>query len=258
MPASVASPSPTPWSWPGGVQAAVSLTYDDALDSQFNIAAPDLRQRGLRGTFFLLGENLHPDNFEEWTVVGAEGNELGSHTMTHPCAGDSPAFTPRKISEEIDAANALVRSISRREPASFAYPCGDRRIGPPGLPFDYSTLIATRFLSARIAEGLIANPRTVALLAVPGVTPQLSFQETDGSSLIAKVREAEGQGGWIVFIFHAVGEDDGYKPVSREAHAQLLDYLAANRLTVWTAPFGEVGAFIAGVRAPQRRVLPLP
>ena len=36
-----------PFVWPGGAQAAVSLGYDDGLDSQLDHVVPALNKRGL-------------------------------------------------------------------------------------------------------------------------------------------------------------------------------------------------------------------
>jgi peptidoglycan/xylan/chitin deacetylase (PgdA/CDA1 family) len=47
--------------WPGGKQLAVVLTYDDALTSHLDIAIPALDAAGLKGTFFLIGNALSPE-----------------------------------------------------------------------------------------------------------------------------------------------------------------------------------------------------
>ena len=46
-------PQPNPW--PRGY---VSLAYDDGLDSQLDIAVPQLEAAGLRGTFYLTWDNM--------------------------------------------------------------------------------------------------------------------------------------------------------------------------------------------------------
>src|SRR5258705_3115561 len=50
------------FSWPPGKKAAVSLTYDDALTSQLDNAAPALAGHHLRATFFITeGARNDPD-----------------------------------------------------------------------------------------------------------------------------------------------------------------------------------------------------
>ena len=247
----VALPAPVDsFRWPHGAKAAVTLTYDDALDSQFAFVAPDLQQRGLHGTFFVLGENIDGENMAEWREVSAEGNELASHTITHPCQdAEAARFTASQMNRELDDSVVLLKQLTGKPgPFNFAYPCGERMFGPPGRPIDYSALVSRRFPAARVAGGIIMDPLHDPLDAVPGITPDLPFEDHDGSSLIERVRQAEQRGGWIVFIFHAVGERDGYRPTSREAHAQLIDYLAQNREAVWTGTFAEVSSYITAKR----------
>src|SRR5256885_8839348 len=69
--------------WPPGKTAGVSLTYDDALRSQLEVAVPALTRHHLVGTFYLTqGARSTPD---EWSALLARGHELASHTMQHPC-----------------------------------------------------------------------------------------------------------------------------------------------------------------------------
>ena len=56
-----------PLAWPDGKQAAVVLTYDDALTSQLDIAIPALDAAGLKGTFFLSG--LRADQVGRWRAA---------------------------------------------------------------------------------------------------------------------------------------------------------------------------------------------
>ena len=55
--------------------------------------------------------------------------------------------------------------------------------------------------------------------------------------MIAFVKKAVDAGGLAVFMFHGVGGGHSIN-ISREAHQQLLAWLAANRQTVWTDTFG--------------------
>ena len=40
-------------SWPNGARVAVSLSYDDALDSQLDHAVPSLDEHGFKASFYL-------------------------------------------------------------------------------------------------------------------------------------------------------------------------------------------------------------
>jgi peptidoglycan/xylan/chitin deacetylase (PgdA/CDA1 family)/spore germination protein YaaH/GT2 family glycosyltransferase len=77
---------PTPyvvWRW-GNHPKEVALTFDDGPDPQWTPKILSiLKQKGVPGTFFIIGENAidHP-----WLIREMAGgsNEVGSHTFTHP------------------------------------------------------------------------------------------------------------------------------------------------------------------------------
>ena len=54
--------------WPNGASAAVSLTYDDGLDSQLDNAAGELEAARLRATFFLTLENMDA-RLKDWVEL---------------------------------------------------------------------------------------------------------------------------------------------------------------------------------------------
>src|SRR5947208_11251312 len=72
--------------WPDGCEGAVSLTFDDGMTSQLQVAIPMLDEHGLTGSFYL---NPRGDNWQErlqpWRDVARAGHEIGNHTMAHPC-----------------------------------------------------------------------------------------------------------------------------------------------------------------------------
>jgi peptidoglycan/xylan/chitin deacetylase (PgdA/CDA1 family) len=225
----------------GGV--AVSLTYDDSLQSQIDHAGPDLAKYGLSGTFFI--EDVRPDP-TPWAALRAQGHELGSHTMIHPCPRINTWVKPGMASEDYDLARmnaelddsvALLRSLGQTGPLSFAYPCGVTTVGD--AHDSYIPAVKARFAAARRVDSVVAKP-SVDLYMTPGI-----FMTSAGGALIARVTAAaRGGGGWVIFGFHGVGGD--HLAVTREAHAELLAYLAAHRDTVWTAPFGTVAECLRG------------
>ncbi|WP_236422646.1 polysaccharide deacetylase family protein, partial [Escherichia coli] len=76
------------FAWPGGARAAVSLAYDDALDSQLDNAIPTLDRHGIKGTFFLqLSSEPVAKRMEDWRAAARGGHELGNHSLFHQCSG---------------------------------------------------------------------------------------------------------------------------------------------------------------------------
>jgi len=69
--------------WPNGARAAVSLAYDDALDSQLDNALPALQRHGFKATFYLTLANAPVRRrMAEWRAAAQRGHELGNRARS--------------------------------------------------------------------------------------------------------------------------------------------------------------------------------
>ena len=225
---------------PDRKRAAVVLTYDDALVSHLDIAIPALDAVGLKGTFFLIGSKIAPEQIARWRSAAAEGHELGNHTIRHACphANYPPAkkidtsetYDVDTMLTEIRTMNTMLTAIDDKPQHSYATPCGQHLAG------------GVDYLPALRASGLLRYTRAADPSGRPldpmDVPARFFPSNATGADLIAAVQDAEGQGGMIVLGFHGVGGD--YLSVSAQAHAQLLAYLKAHSDTIWVAPFSTV------------------
>jgi len=233
--------------WPGGRRAAVVLTYDDALPSDLDIAIPALDAAGLKGTFFLIGNALVPEQIERWRAAAAEGHELGNHTVRHACPqanypparklDTSEAYDVPMMLTEIRTMNTMLTAIDGKVQHSFATPCGQHLAG------------GVDYLPALRASGPVRYTRSAGWpggkVLDPMDVPCRWFDEkATGADMIAAVETAERSGDLLVVGFHGVGGD--YLKVSAEAHAQLLAYLKDHADTIWVAPFSTVMDYVAG------------
>jgi peptidoglycan/xylan/chitin deacetylase (PgdA/CDA1 family) len=232
--------------WPAGKTCAVSLTYDDALESQIMNAALDLDQRGLKGTFFLTGGSRSiSETPKAWAALAAHGHELAAHTMTHPCGGSSGGFKApedrleaydlKRMAGELDGSLQVLRRLGATPPFSFAYPCGQDWVGEDQT--SYVPLVKERFAAARGVMNGASDPKTVDLYNTGTYNPA----GKSVAMLKVVVDDARHSGTWLIFMFHGVGGD--YITTDADAHAALLDYLKANP-DVWVAPFGQVAAAV--------------
>ena len=232
--------------WPGGKRAAVVLTYDDALPSDLDIAIPTLDRAGLKGTFFLIGNALAPDQIERWRAAAAEGHELGNHTVRHACPqanypparklDTSEAYDVPMMLGEIRTMNTMLTAIDGKVRHSFATPCGQHLAG------------GADYLPALRASGQVRYTRSAGWpggkVLDPMDVPCRWFDEkATGADMIAAVESAERSGDLLVIGFHGVGGD--YLKVSAEAHAQLVAYLKDHADTIWVAPFSTVMDYVA-------------
>jgi len=220
---------------PNGMPA-VTLTYDDALPTQLSVAAPSLRQHGLKATFFLLDVRNNP---APWAALRADGHELAGHTFVHPCPKANTWVTPGNASEdydlmrmatELDQGIAMLQALGQPAPYSFAYPCGITWVGDAHE--SYIPLVQARFAGARSVTPGPVQPG-VDLYDVPA-----TFSVGTGDELIALAEQAKSQHSWVVYGFHGIGGDTNTVPA--DSHEALLSYLAGQKGSIYIATFGEL------------------
>ncbi len=118
------------FAWPHGAQAAVSLAYDDALDSQLDTAIPALDKAGLKASFYLtLGSDVVKRRMADWRAAAARGHELGNHILFHQCSRSAPDrswVTPGNDLDQISA-EQLVAPLARPEGRGWHAGCAGQR-----------------------------------------------------------------------------------------------------------------------------------
>lgn len=230
-----------------GKRAAVVLTYDDALNVHLDHAVPALDSLGFKGTFYLIGNSGALDKrIPEWRKTAAKGHELGNHTLFHPCASgpgrsfvttetDLRNYTVARMVNEMRLTNTLLKSIDGKSGRTFAYACGDMRIGDTL----YIERMKGEFTGARGVRSELPLLSAVDLNNVPSYM----INGQSGEELIDLVKQAMENGRLLVFLFHGVGGEHSLN-VSLEAHSKLLRFLKQNEKSVWVAPMTEVATYI--------------
>jgi len=244
-----AATAPAPFAWPGGARAAVSLTYDDALDSQIANAVPALKAAGFKATFFLTKDNIGPA-LGDWVRVARAGHEIGNHTISHPCG--LQAYSPASFARDelIPMQEWLDLNFGPSHQRLYAYPCSVTDLGPGGPNAQlvrYEALLRSIGIrAARDSDG--DSPNSVAharahpyRLRASAVT----YETDDPGDAIAYVQQAMAAGAWAILVFHEIlpvraGEGDA----SIRTHTAILDWLRGQ--PVWCAPMGQVLDAIQG------------
>lgn len=250
----------TPFTWPQGARAAVSLSYDDAIDSQLDNAIPALDRVGLKGSFYLTLANPSLNKrLAEWRAAAAHGHELGNHTLFHLCSASVPGHswvTPEldidtmsapRMAAQVRLANTMLHAIDGRSERTFTVPCGDRK----AQGVDYVNLVRTEFVAIKSGDGgVIADMDRLDPSAVPVTAPE----GLSGEQLIAFVKEAAAKGTMMNFTFHGIGGD--YITTSKQAHEELLAYLAAHRDVYWTDTFMNIMTYVKAQQAARGDAAP--
>lgn len=233
-----------PFAWPNGAQAAVSLGYDDGLDSQLDHVVPALNKRGLKASFYVpINSPTLPGRQNEWKAAAAAGHELGNHSLFHSCSAKGPGrewVAPHRdldkqmaagVQEQIVAANTWLQSLDGKTQRTFTPPCLDMQAGGQ----DFVAALKPYFVAYRAAgPGLVADTAKLD----PYAMPVYFVEGWSGEQLIALVEKAAAQHALVSLLFHGVGAE--HLSVTREAHDQLLDHLAKNKSRFWTDSFVNV------------------
>ena len=231
-----------------GKQAAVVLSYDDALNVHLDNVIPALEERDLEGTFYLSA--FFPgskDRIEDWRSAAELGHELGNHTLYHPCDASLPGrdwvspdndlhqYTTDQILKEIRMTNVFLESLDGQKERTFAYTCGDTETGEGS----FVEAIKGDFVASRGVRSAMNLIGTINLTNIDSY----GINGETGEQLIALVKEAQEKNALITFLFHGVGGEHNLN-VSLEAHKQLLDYLASNKETIWTTTMLEAAKHV--------------
>ena len=204
--------------WKGDAKGAVSLYYDDGLDSGFNNAVPELIRRGLPGTFYICcnwfgGDPANP-KLARWSVAKEHPDTifLGDHTWAHGGVTNAAQFA-----EEISLNGAMLRRIAGLpEDAllSFALPGAVRWDVKPD---EQAKVLAEHHEVLRHDfGGNVGGPKD-------GQNP--TFRMKTAALAAEAFDRAERNGGWESLIFHGVGGD--WITFDLEEHGRMLDDLEA-------------------------------
>ena len=242
--ASLAGCSRAQTGWPKGY---VSLTYDDALTSQLEIAAPQLDRAGLRGTFYLTWDNMK-GRASDWAALAKRGHELANHSVTHPCDLQNRGVDDFKASE-IEPMQAWLGKVEGDSKGrDYAYPCDVTNLGrgnPNQQAGTYARLLKSAgILRARTSEGPPNSlqwakdaPYRLQALAF-GYDAKNISQVTD--YIASAIKEER----WAILIFHEIGMGPSSSgAISPREHEQLLSEIG--RMGV---PCGTVQSAIAYAR----------
>ena len=216
-------------------KTAVSLSYDDALDSQLDNVIPALNSFGFLASFYVVPtSNAFQSRLEAWRSAAKHGHELGNHTLFHSCRAslddrewvqpdrDLDTQSAKSVIEEVKLANILLQALDGRTQRTFAIPCGDLLAG--GV--NYVDQVKADFLAIK-GQGINSGFSTLHVA-----------NGESGEKLVQLVREQTGKTALINIIFHGVGAD--YLSVTNDAHIKLLKYLDQNSDIYWVDTYFNI------------------
>jgi len=231
--------------WPQDRVAAISLTFDDGINTHLDFVGPILKKHHLHGTFFVAtGMGPWEKRKPEWKQLAEQGNELANHTVHHPCLlaqikPHSQDYTPAMMEAEIrDAAQQITQLFNSHRGLTFAYPCGNMSFGKPqdeaANAALYLRYVSENSIGARGAgAGSPQDPDQLNVLDVGDLGPTA---DKGSVALLAMAQPAFEGHLWGVYCFHGVGGD--WLSITPETLDELAGYLERHS-EIWTATFGD-------------------
>lgn len=248
---SAASYAQQTFAWPAGKQMAISLSFDDARESQVLIGTPVLNQYGVKATFYVVPSAVK-NQLAGWKEAVASGHEIGNHSLTHPCQGNFrwsrknalEDYTLEKMQHELTECNKQVKELLQVDCQVFAYPCGQKYVGAGIATQSYVPLVATLFQSGR---GWLDEAPNDPLHCN---FDQLTCIEMDGKTfeqLLPIINEAKQNGSWLVFGGHEINET-GVQTTRVETLKKLMAYVNDPLNQIWIQPVGVVTKYVKDQR----------
>lgn len=235
-----------------GKHCAVSLTYDDALPGHLDRVIPVLDSLGFKGTFYISCNSGTLNNrINDWRKAAANGHELGNHTLFHPCIAkmkdrdysswvapeyDMGNYSIKRIVDEINMANTLLKAIDGKSKRTIAYPCGDCVLRDTS----YIPYIKSSFVGGRNGAGSSLKIEDVSVYQINAVGINDSYTS---EMLIDLVKKAQETGTLVVFLFHGVGGGHNAN-VAMNKHNDLVKYIKQNEKEIWVAPMVDIAEFV--------------
>lgn len=213
----VGTPEITPFR--DGRTAAISLQFDDSMNSQVQNALPLLAKYKIPATFFICpGTGHYKTNAKIWEGDAIRAShELGNHTFTHKGANNADE-AEREIKGCADILSRLYGNQQRLMP--FAR--------PGGVPWQMTAEEQTQLLTK---YRLFPTPR------------REFFEDNSGNPDPCAIPQNALQNRvWTQFGMHGVGGE--WLSTSTANLTRILDFLVAHRDDIWTATTGTIYQYV--------------
>lgn len=203
---------------------AISYTFDDGLEEQYTLAAPELEKRGFRGTFVINGSKINIDNshitdttrmtWQQVKELSDRGHEITNHGWAHR---NLARFSAEEIAEDIYRNDGAIAAVTGIMPRTYAYP--NNTMKGPGVEIATRNRVGTRTFQRSIGS-------------------KSSLQELD--SWVDKLIQTRD---WGIGMTHGLtyGYDCFRNPQRLWNH---FDHVKAREDSIWVGTFREVAAYV--------------
>lgn len=238
--------------WKENQKAALSFTYDDAMPCQYLDIYPIQKRYGFKATFFLYtrelllkratrwGQSIR--NWPHWRRLQAEGNEMGSHSISHPHLGQIPLAKARK--EVFQSCKTIRKYVPRSACNTIAYPYGESSRA-------VRAFTRKHYIAARQAKQGINPPNPPDMMNIRSVIP---YGTTSLRSLERRIQRSIRKKGWTVWMFHGT-KGQGWEPLPLKRFEAIFRLVKRYQKNLWVGTFGAVAKYIRERQTARIRIV---
>lgn len=199
-------------------QALVTLSYDDGLNNNYDIALPLHEQYGIPCTFNVIGERTKVrtfwNNFFDWYRVRdcqVRGAEIASHSFYH--RSNLTTLTDEELHNDFSKAEKILNAVAR-DVETFAVPFSKYNESVKAIAKQY-------YKGIRVHGDLLNNiPPTnrYELNSAIAVTNETTFEDVK-----AVIDQAISENKWAIIMLHGINDAPQTERDYYEITPQLLE-----------------------------------
>ncbi|MCP3138827.1 polysaccharide deacetylase family protein [Pyxidicoccus xibeiensis] len=213
-------------------QGMVTITLDDGWATQYTKARPALNSRNIDATYALVTQALaqswggYMTTAQARTLV-AEGNDIASHTLTHP---DLTTLSSTQLTSELQDSQAWLVS-------NLSVPAVPHFVVPFGL---YNGTVLTAIRQSYASSRTVSGGRNFRDTIVYELRANDVHRAVTVSTVRGWVDQALAEKSWLILVFHEFVDgtptrDTQYKTAN---FAAILDYIKTKNLRTVTLAQG--------------------
>lgn len=241
--------------WPEGKRCAVSLSFDDARESQIDEGIPLFDQYGVKATFYV-SLPAFEKRIDAWRQAAANGHEIGNHTVNHPCSGNFTwsrghaleEYSLDQMEAELLNAQDRIETLIGQRPTTFAYPCGQTWVGRGRGHTSYVPLVARHFA---VGRGYMAETMNDPGYCDPAHLFSAGLDGLPWARAKVQIDEAVNTGRWLILTGHET-KRGGVQATLLETLEAICAYAADPARGIWLDTVAAVGAYVFKHRGGMR------
>lgn len=234
--------------WYNNADAALSVTFDDCDENQYQLAYPIMEKYSIRGSFGIVtswvgktieqpeGIFIKKMNWEEIKKLNA--HEIASHSCSHPLLTE---LDEKKLLFEIRESKRIIEEKTGKKCVTMHYPYSETDENIKRI------LEASGYICARTLESKINTDPDFYEISSYAIFDDDHPSLEELTDLLKACRKERG---WVVIMYHHIDESPedyttgSYLPLclTPETFEKQMQLFSSENL--WIAPLGEVSSYL--------------